>query len=84
MSRVMASEWAEDGVRVNAIAPGFVATDMPLGAGKHMHKFWKTQIPTGRFQQPYEIANTIAFLASDASSAITGHLIMADGGVTIW
>ena len=84
MSRVLASEWAHRGVRVNAVAPGIVATDMPLGAGVKMHKIWKTQIPTGQFLQPYEIANVIAFLVSDASSAITGHLIMADGGVTIW
>jgi len=84
MSRVLASEWAHRGVRVNAIAPGFVATDMPLGAGVKMHKIWKTQIPTGQVLQPYEIANVIAFLVSDASSAITGHLVVADGGVTIW
>jgi NAD(P)-dependent dehydrogenase (short-subunit alcohol dehydrogenase family) len=84
LSRVLASEWAQSGVRVNAIAPGFVMTDMPLGAGMEMHDIWRTHVPTGRFLHPYEIANVIAFLASDASSAITGQLIMADGGITIW
>jgi NAD(P)-dependent dehydrogenase (short-subunit alcohol dehydrogenase family) len=84
LSKVLGSEWANTGVRVNAIGPGFVATDMPLGAGIEMLDIWKTQIPMGRFLQPYEIANVIAFLVSDAASSITGQLIIADGGVTIW
>jgi NAD(P)-dependent dehydrogenase (short-subunit alcohol dehydrogenase family) len=84
MSKVLGSEWADTGVRVNAIGPGFVATDMPLAAGLEMLEIWKKDIPMNRFLQPYEIANVIAFLASDASSPITGQLIIADGGVTIW
>jgi len=84
LSKVLGSEWADTGVRVNAIGPGFVATDMPLAAGIEMLEIWKTQIPMNRFLQPYEVANTIAFLVSDAASAITGQLIIADGGVTIW
>ncbi|MEO8666925.1 MAG: SDR family oxidoreductase [Bauldia sp.] len=84
LSKVLASEWANTGVRVNAIGPGFVATDMPLGAGIEMLEIWKREIPMHRFLQPYEIANVIAFLVSDASSSITGQLIIADGGVTIW
>ena len=84
LSKVLASEWARSGVRVNAIAPGFVMTDMPLGAGMEMHDIWRKFVPAERFLHPYEVANVIAFLASDASSAITGQLIMADGGITIW
>lgn len=84
LSKVLGSEWANTGVRVNAIAPGFVATDMPLGAGIEMLDIWKSQTPMNRFLQPFEIANVIAFLVSDAASAITGQLIVADGGVTIW
>jgi len=84
MSKVLGSEWANTGVRVNAIGPGFVATDMPLGAGIEMLDFWKKETPMNRFLQPFEIANVIAFLASDAASSITGQLIIADGGVTIW
>lgn len=84
LSKVLASEWAKSGVRVNAIAPGFVMTDMPLGAGMEMHDIWRKFVPAERFLHPYEVANVIAFLASDASSAITGQLIMADGGITIW
>jgi NAD(P)-dependent dehydrogenase (short-subunit alcohol dehydrogenase family) len=84
MSKVLGSEWANTGVRVNAIGPGFVATDMPLGAGIEMLEIWKREIPMHRFLQPYEIANVISFLVSDAASSITGQLIIADGGVTIW
>ncbi|MCB1487480.1 MAG: SDR family oxidoreductase [Bauldia sp.] len=84
LSKVLGSEWATTGVRVNAIAPGFVATDMPLAAGIEMLEIWKTQVPMERFMQPYEVANVIAFLVSDAASSITGQLIIADGGVTIW
>jgi NAD(P)-dependent dehydrogenase (short-subunit alcohol dehydrogenase family) len=84
MSKVLGSEWANTGVRVNAIGPGFVATDMPLAAGIEMLEIWKSQTPMFRFLQPYEIANVIAFLVSDAASPITGQLIIADGGVTIW
>lgn len=84
MSKVLGSEWANTGVRVNAIAPGFVATDMPLAAGSDMLDVWRSQIPMNRFTQPYEVANVIAFLVSDAASSITGQLVVADGGVTIW
>ena len=84
LSKVLGSEWADTGVRVNAIGPGFVATQMPLAAGIEMLDIWKTQIPMNRFMQPYEVANVIAFLVSDAASSITGQLIVADGGVTIW
>jgi 3-oxoacyl-[acyl-carrier protein] reductase len=47
-------------------------------------EIWRTQIPMNRFLQPFEIANVIAFLVSDAASWITGQLVVADGGVTIW
>jgi NAD(P)-dependent dehydrogenase (short-subunit alcohol dehydrogenase family) len=57
---------------------------MPLGAGIEMLEIWRTQIPMNRFLQPFEIANVIAFLVSDAASSITGQLVVADGGVTIW
>lgn len=84
VSRVLASEWAEAGVRVNAIGPGYVATEMPLAAGAELLDVWKTQIPIGRMIEPEEIASAILFLASDAASAVTGHLLMADGGFTAW
>lgn len=84
VSRVLASEWAGSGVRVNAIGPGYVATEMPLAAGPELLDVWKTQIPIGRMIEPEEVASAILFLASDAASAVTGHLLMADGGFTSW
>jgi NAD(P)-dependent dehydrogenase (short-subunit alcohol dehydrogenase family) len=80
-SRMLASEWGDRGVRVNAVAPGFSATEM-LTSDQSLRDSWISQVPLGRFLQPYEIANAVAFLVSDAASAITGALLLADGGVT--
>jgi NAD(P)-dependent dehydrogenase (short-subunit alcohol dehydrogenase family) len=86
ISRVLASEWAQHNVRVNAIAPGYVATDMPFASGTNagLIEGWTSRIPLGRMTEPAEIASAVAFLASDAASAVTGHLLMADGGYTVW
>jgi len=86
MARVLASEWATHGVRVNALGPGYVATDMPLAAGKNegLMEAWMSNVPMGRMSDPSEIANAVVFLASDAASSVTGHLLMADGGYTAW
>ena len=87
VSRVLAAEWARSGVRVNAIAPGYVATDMPLAATRSdpgMVEAWMSMVPRGDFIQPDEIAAAVLFLASDAASAVTGHLMMADAGYTVW
>jgi NAD(P)-dependent dehydrogenase (short-subunit alcohol dehydrogenase family) len=87
VSRVLASEWARSGVRVNAIGPGYVATEMPLAATKDdpgMLDQWMSMVPRGTFIQPDEVASAVLFLASDAASAVTGHLLMADAGYTIW
>jgi NAD(P)-dependent dehydrogenase (short-subunit alcohol dehydrogenase family) len=87
VSRVLASEWAKSGVRVNAIGPGYVATEMPLAATKSdpgMLDQWMSMVPRGNFIQPEEIASAVLFLASDAASAVTGHLLIADAGYTIW
>jgi len=86
ISKVLASEWAAANIRVNAIAPGYVATDMPFASGANLALLeeWKSRIPTGRLTEPREIAAAVCFLVSDAASAITGHLLMADGGYTVW
>jgi len=85
MAKVMASEWGKDGVRVNAIAPGYVATDM-LACTDHDErvKTWLGNIPIGRLSLPAEIAAVAVFLASDAASSVTGHLLLADGGYCAW
>jgi NAD(P)-dependent dehydrogenase (short-subunit alcohol dehydrogenase family) len=84
MSRCLATEWAAHDIRVNAIAPGYVATEMPLAAGEELVDGWMKMVPIGRFIEPDEIADVVAFLASPASSSITGHVLIADGGYTAW
>ncbi|MCB1488342.1 MAG: glucose 1-dehydrogenase [Bauldia sp.] len=83
MARALASEWAPHGVRVNAIAPGYVATTMPQMAPGRMET-WMAQVPIGRMLEPAEIASAVLFLASDAASSVTGHLLVTDGGYTVW
>jgi NAD(P)-dependent dehydrogenase (short-subunit alcohol dehydrogenase family) len=90
LTRELALEWSKKGVRVNAIAPcqidtpqlGAVLSDPQFNAGDLMET-WLEAIPLGRLGQPEEIAKPCVFLASDASSLITGHVLMADGGYTI-
>lgn len=84
MTKVLALEWGKYGIRVNAISPTVVLTE--LG-----HKAWdgpvgeafKKQIPAERFAEPDEIAGVIAFLCSGAAAMITGHNLVIDGGYTI-
>lgn len=84
LSRVLASEWARHGVRVNAVLPGYTKTAMPLGAGEELISKWMEMIPMGRWLEPAEIAASVFFLASDAASGVTGHLMVVDGGYTVW
>ena len=86
LSRSLAAEWADRGVRVNAIAPGYVETPMTeYGmADPDTAKTWRDLTPTGRFGQPDEIGSIVHFLASDASSLMTGAVVVADGGYTCW
>lgn len=84
--RSLAGEWAPRGVRVNAVAPTYVATDMTLGTLQttDMGRTWMAMTPMARLAQPEEIATVIAFLASDAASAMTGAIVPVDCGYTIW
>ncbi|MGR3660167.1 MAG: SDR family NAD(P)-dependent oxidoreductase [Paracoccaceae bacterium] len=84
MTTTMAFEYAASGVRVNAIAPGYVVSDMTKGgiANAEWNKVWTENTPMGRFAQPEEIANCVLFLASDAASYVTGTTLIADGGYT--
>lgn len=84
MTKVMALEWGKFGIRVNAVAPTVVLTE--LG-----HKAWdgpegeafKKEMPSERFAEPDEVAGVIAFLCSNAAGMITGHNLLIDGGYTI-
>ncbi len=78
----MAVEWARTGVRVNAVAPGYTATELTLAGRSKPEWFdvWMERTPMGRLGEPREIADTVHFLASDASSYITGTVLTVDGG----
>ncbi|MFV0490600.1 MAG: SDR family NAD(P)-dependent oxidoreductase [Pseudorhodobacter sp.] len=78
----MAVEWAKTGVRVNAIAPGYTATELTLAGRSRPEWFntWMERTPMGRLGEPREIADAALFLASDAASFITGTVLTVDGG----
>ncbi|MFT4148890.1 MAG: glucose 1-dehydrogenase [Paracoccaceae bacterium] len=82
MSTVMAFEYAGRGIRVNALAPGYVISDMTAGgiAKPDWNRIWTENTPMGRFARPEEMATCALFLASDAASYVTGAVLVADGG----
>ncbi|PDQ21270.1 3-oxoacyl-ACP reductase [Mesorhizobium sanjuanii] len=86
LTKALAVEWAPMGVRVNALAPGYVATDMTLKMRDRPELFnvWMDMTPMARCGEPREIASAILFLASPASSYVTGAILSIDGGYTAW
>jgi NAD(P)-dependent dehydrogenase (short-subunit alcohol dehydrogenase family) len=85
LTKILALEWAAAGIRVNAVAPTFVRTE--LTASTLNRPDWAAEllsrIPIGRFGEPEDVAGAVAFLLSDAASLITGHTLAVDGGYTI-
>lgn len=86
LTKSLAGEWAERGVRVNAVAPTYVDTLMSNTSFDDPKLFptWMEFTPMNRVARPDEIASAILFLASDASSAMTGATLVVDCGYTIW
>ena len=86
LTRSLAVEWATRNVRVNAVAPTYIETELTkfVYDDPEMIKYWLGGTPMNRMGQPPEIAAVILFLASDASSLMTGSIVSADAGYTCW
>lgn len=80
--RSLAVEWGPRGVRVNAVAPGYVETPL-LSLKKHQFDSWLSRTPLGRMADPVEVAGTIAFLLSDDAKYYCGSELLVDGGYTL-
>ena len=83
LTKAAARELASRGITVNAIAPGFIETEMTAVLSDAVKEASVAQIPLGRFGKPEDIAKTAAFLASDDAGYITGQVIQVDGGMAI-
>ena len=82
MSRSLAKELAKRKVTVNAVAPGFIASEMTEKLGEPMLKEIKKSIPAKRMGTPDDVSACVLFLASPAASYITGQVLTVDGGMT--
>lgn len=85
LTRSLAAEWAPHGVRVNSMSPGYTMTEMVMMPDAvQLHSTWKQMIPMNRLAKPEELRASAVYLASDASSYMTGHDLVIDGGYTAW
>jgi NAD(P)-dependent dehydrogenase (short-subunit alcohol dehydrogenase family) len=86
LTRSLAAEWAARGVRVNCVAPTYIETELTKEAAENsdIRKHWIDATPMARMGKPAEVAAVILFLASDASSLMTGSIVNVDGGYTCW
>lgn len=84
LTKSLAAEWAPHNVRVNAMAPGYVKTAMAPVDRPEFRRHWIDDTPMGRYALPAELGPTLVYLASDASSFMTGSVLVIDGGYTLW
>jgi len=86
LTKSLAAEWADRGVRVNAVSPGYIGTEMTKRgmSNAEWHRQWLEMTPQGRVGEPADIAHAVLYLASDAERFATGTNLVIDGGYTAW
>ena len=84
LTKSLAAEWAPHNVRVNALAPGYVKTAMAQVDEPRFRRHWIEDAPMQRYALPEELGPSLVYLASDASSFMTGSVLVVDGGYTLW
>ncbi len=83
LTRTVSRELCKRNITVNAVAPGFIATDMAAKLGEELIAQITAETPLGRLGAPQDVADAVLFLASEAASFITGHVLVVDGGLTV-
>lgn len=86
LTKSLAAEWAQRGVRVNAVSPGYIGTEMTKRgmSNEEWNRQWLEMTPMGRVGEPADIAHAVLYLASDAARFATGTNLVVDGGYTAW
>ncbi|WP_339778189.1 SDR family oxidoreductase [uncultured Thalassospira sp.] len=86
LTKSLAAEWGARGVRVNAVAPTYIATPLNefVKSKPEMYNAWISGTPMARLGETHEIGSVVLFLASDAASLMTGSIVLADGGYSCW